>query len=167
MKSERFIQPNQKCRGITHYHGVLLWYEIPRGIHMVKLSDDRVTTLLKQLNLSYDTYITTCGHKIYQTNRVTNAVTCYTMKGEMLWEYKDESVMTDPRGVAVDTDSYVYVTSHSSTKVVVLEPDGRQGIQLISNNDGLSSPTGLHFDKSKNSLLVTNYNGTAFLYNMC
>ena len=89
------------------------------------------------------------------------------MKGDKLWEYKDESVLNHPRGVAVDTNSNVYVTSYSSTKVVVLEPDGRQGIQLINNNDGLNSPTGLPFNKSKNSLLVTNYNGTAFLYNMC
>jgi DNA-binding beta-propeller fold protein YncE len=57
----------------------------------------------------------------------------------------------------VDNNSNVYVTSISSNKVVVLEPDGRQGRQLISSDDGLNRPTGLYFDKSKNCLLVTNY----------
>jgi DNA-binding beta-propeller fold protein YncE len=89
------------------------------------------------------------------------------MKGEKLWEYKDESVLTYHRGVTVDNNSNVYVTSHSSNKIVVLEPDGRQGRQLISSDDRLNSPTGLYFDKSKNSLLVTNYRGPAFLYHMC
>jgi hypothetical protein len=51
--------------------------------------------------------------------------------------------------------------------VVVLEPGGRQGRQLISSDDGLSGPTGLHFDKSETSLLVSTYNRPAFLYHMC
>jgi DNA-binding beta-propeller fold protein YncE len=133
----------------------------------MKLSDDRITTLVKQSNMSYLSYKTACGDKIYQTNCDTNTVTCYTMKGEKLWEYKDGSVLNDPRGVTVDNNSNVYVTSYSSNKVVVLEPYGRQVRQLISSEDGLTRPIGLYFDKSKNCLLVTNYNGPAFLYHMC
>ena len=67
----------------------------------------------------------------------------------------------------MDNNSNVYVTSYRSNKVVVLEPDGRQGRQLISSEDGLNGPIGLYFDKSKNSLLVPNYHGPAFLYRMC
>ena len=84
-----------------------------------------------------------------------------------MWEFKDELVLIGPWGVTVDNNSNVYVTSISSNKVVVLEPDGRQGRQLISSDDGLNRPTGLYFDKSKNCLLVTNYQGPAFLYHMC
>ena len=115
----------------------------------------------------YNSYITTCGDKIYQTNNNTKTVTCYTIKGEKLWEFKDESVLKDPRGLTVDNNSNVYVTSYSSNKVVVLELDGRQGRQLISSEDGLNGPIGLYFDKSKNCLLVTNYRGPAFLYHKC
>jgi hypothetical protein len=85
----------------------------------------------------------------------------------MLWEYKDESVLNDSRGVTVDNNSNVYLTSYSSSKVVVLEPDGRQGRQLISSDDGLKYPIEICLIKSKNNLLVTNYKGTAFLYRMC
>ena len=166
-KTERRIKSSKLCYGITHHNGVLLWCEYQRGIQMMKLSDDRVTTLVKQSNLSYNSYITACGDKIYQTNRAISTVTCCTIKGEKLWEFKDESVLKDPRGVTVDNNSNVYVTSYSSNKVVVLEPDGRQGRQLISSEDGLNSPTGLYFDKSKNCLLVTNFCGPAFLYHMC
>ena len=164
-ETERFIKTSKPCRGITYHNGVLLWCEYERGIQMMQLSDDRVTTLVKQLTLSCS-YITTCGDKIYQTNRDTNTVTCYTIKGNKLWKYKDVSVLNDPRGVTVDNNSNVYVTSCSFHKVVVIEPGGRQGRQLISSDDGLADPNGIYFNKSKNSLCVANL-GKAFLYNMC
>ena len=161
---ERFINTSKPCRGITYHNGVLLWCEYERGIQMMQLSDGRVTTLVKQRTL-YCSYITTCGDKIYQTNRGTNTVTCYTIKGKKLWKYKDVAVLNDPRGVTVDNNSNVYVTSCSSHKVVVLEPDGRQGRQLISSDDGLADPNGIYFNKSKNCLFVANF-GKGFLYNM-
>ena len=61
---------------------------------MLKLSDARATTLVKQMTVYY-TYIAICGDKIYLSD--TSAVTCYTIKGEKLWEYKDVSVLKDPR----------------------------------------------------------------------
>jgi hypothetical protein len=51
-------------------------------------------------------------------------------------------VLIDPRGVTVDNDGYVYVTSYNSNSVVVLEPDGRHGRQILSSNGGLKMPTG-------------------------
>jgi DNA-binding beta-propeller fold protein YncE len=134
---------------------------------MMKLSDDRVTTLVKQINLPCLSYITTCGDKIYQANRNTSTVTCYTIKREPLWEYKDVAVLTDPLCVTVYNNSNVYVTSNSYNTVVVVEPDCRQGMQLISSDDGLNEPIGIYFDKSENSLLVTSDRGPVFLYHMC
>ena len=166
-KTERHIQTSKPCYGITYHNGVLLWCEYQRGIQMMKLSDDIVTTLAKQDNLPYNSYITTCGDNIYQTINHTSIVTCYTMKGEKLWEYKDTSVLTGPLGVTVDNTSNVYVTSFTLNTVVVVAPDGRQGKQLISSNDGLNGPVGIYFCKSKNSLLVATYLGPAFLYEMC
>jgi len=84
-----------------------------------------------------------------------------------LWEYKDVSVLNNPRGVTVDNNSNVYVTSFTSHNVVAIEPDGRQGRQLIRSGDGLKSPYAIYFDKAKNSLLVTTWSGPAFLYHMC
>ena len=81
-KRERRINTGQWCYGITYHNGVLLWCQVKRGIQMMKLSDDRVTTLVKQRNLSSNSYITTCREKIYQTDPDTNTVTCYTIKGD-------------------------------------------------------------------------------------
>jgi len=68
----------------------------------MKLSYDRVNTLVKQIHLPYDSYITTSGDKIYQTNYITITVTCYTIKREKLWGFKDDSVLKGPCGVTVD-----------------------------------------------------------------
>ena len=141
--TERRIKTSKSCRGIKHPNGVLLWCERKRGIQMMKLFDYEVTTLVKQSNLPDDSYIITCGDNIYQTNGDTSTVTCYTIKGEKLWEFKDASVLKDPRGVTVDNNFNVYVTSFTSNRVLVLEPDGTQGRQLISRDDGLNGPTGI------------------------
>ena len=113
-KTERRINTSQSCYGITYHNGVLLWCEVQRGIQMMKLSDDRITTLVKQSNMPSYSYITICREKIYQTNRNTNTVTCYTINGDKLWEYKVESVLNDPMGVTVDNNGNVYVTSCNS-----------------------------------------------------
>jgi len=86
-KTERRIKTSKPCHGITHHNGILLWCEPERGIQMMKLSDGRVTTLVKQRNLPNLSYTITCGEKRYQTNCDTSTVTCYTIKGEALWEF--------------------------------------------------------------------------------
>ena len=134
---------------------------------MMKLSEDRITTLVKQSNLPSDSYITTCREKIYQANPKTKTVTCYTIRGDKLWEFKGKSMLTEVRGVTVDTNGNVYVTSTGFNGVVVLEPGGKQGRQILSSDDGLKGPTGIYFDKSKNRLIVTNVNGPCLLYQTC
>jgi DNA-binding beta-propeller fold protein YncE len=165
--SERSINTSQGCHGITYHNGVLLWCEEQKGIQMMKLSDDRITTLVKQSNFPPDSYLTTRGEKIYQTDRNTNTVTCYTINGDKLSEYKNESMLKNPRGVTVDNNGNAYVTSCRSNSVVFIEPDGRQGRQILSSDDGLKQPWGMYFDKSKNSLIVANFSGSCFLYQKC
>ena len=166
-KTERRISTAQPCYGITYHNGVLLWCEEKKGLQMMKLSEDRNTTLVKQINLPSLSYVTTSGEKIYQTNPNTSTVTCYTIKGDKLWEFKDVPMLNVPRGITVDNKSKVYVTSFPSNNVVVLESDGKEGRQLLSSDDKLYDSCGIYFDKSKNSLLVTNFHGPSFLYHVC
>jgi len=75
---------------------------------------------VKQKNWAYGSYIAKCEDKIYQTNNNTNACTCYTIKVEQLWEFKDVSVLNDPRGLIMDNNYKVYVTSRTSNSIVVM-----------------------------------------------
>jgi hypothetical protein len=49
-KTERRIKTSQPFYGITHQNGVLLWSVYQKGMQMMKLSDGRVTTVVKQRN---------------------------------------------------------------------------------------------------------------------
>jgi hypothetical protein len=110
-QTERVIKTTSRCYGITYHKGTLLWCEGTRGLNKVELSDDILTTLVKDLKLSDQSFVTIFGDKIFQTNNINHSVTCYAINGEKLWEFRDESVLRAPVGVAVDNNCNIYVAS--------------------------------------------------------
>jgi hypothetical protein len=50
-KTERRINTDQCCCGITNHKGVVLWCEVKSGIQMMTLFEDRSTNLVKQISL--------------------------------------------------------------------------------------------------------------------
>ena len=140
--------------------------EESKGLIKIELSDDIITTLVKDVKLPDESFVTTFGDKIFQTNKINNSVTCYTINGEKLWEFKDESVLGEPLGVAVDNNCNIYVTSYYYNKVIVLSPDGKQWRQLLDQNDGMSGPYAIYIDKTTNNILITNYYGFALMYDI-
>jgi hypothetical protein len=61
-----------------------------------ELSDGRNTTLVEDVELPGESFVTTFGDKIFQTNHTNKSVTCYTINGEKLWEFRDKSVLGKP-----------------------------------------------------------------------
>ena len=165
-QTERVIKTTGRCYGIAYHKWTLLLCEYLRGLIKIELSDGRITTLVKNVKLADQSFVTTFGDKIFQTNHVNNSVTCYTINGEKLWKFKDESVLSTPVGVAVDNNCNIYVTSYSYNKVIVLSPDGKQWRQLLDQNDGMRCPYAIYIDKTTNNILIINYNGSAFLYHI-
>ena len=163
-RTERVIKTTERCYGIAYYAGTLLLCEGSRGLNKMELSDDRITTLVEDDMLPPGSFVTTFGDKIFQTNHANESVICYTINGEKLWEFKDESVMRQPAGVAVDNNCNIYVISHYYNKVIVLSPDGKQWKQLLDENDGLIRPYAISIEKTTNNILITNYDGRVFLY---
>jgi hypothetical protein len=139
--TERVIKTTGRCYGIAYHKGTLLWGEGSRGLIKIELSDGRITTLVEDLKLPDQSFATTFGDKIFQTNYINHSVTCYTINGEKLWEYRDESVLGQPVGVAVDNNCNIYVISYYYNKVIVLSTDGKQWRQLLDQNDGMSVHT--------------------------
>ena len=135
-------------------------------MNKIELSDGRITTLVEDVKLSGESFVTTLGDKIFQTHPVNNSVTCYTINGEKLWEFNDASVLRQPIGVAVDNNCNIYVTSFYYSKVIVLSPDGKQWRQLLDQNDGMSGPYGISIDKTTNNILITSYYGSALMFHI-
>ena len=148
-------------RGRTIYY--CAWY---KGLKMLNLSDRSVSDIISS-DMSNVTYVATSGDKLYYTNTDTNTVICCDLHGTTQWEFNDESVLQRPRGVSVDNDGNVYVVGYSINNVVVISPDGQRHRQLLSSMDGLSNPSVLDYDKSRNKLLVVNHeSSTAFLFDV-
>ena len=165
-RTERVIKTTGECYGIAYHKGTLIWCEESRGLNKMELSNGRITTLVEDVKLSGESFGTTFGDKIFQTNKINHSVTCYTINGEKLWEFRDESVLRQPVGVAVDNNCNIYVTSYNYKKVIVLSPDGKQWRQLLDQNDGMSCPYGISIDRTTNNILITNLSGSALMYHI-
>ncbi|CAC5373365.1 unnamed protein product [Mytilus coruscus] len=161
------IKTSNECYGITNKEGRMIFYELGRGIQTVDVTDEStVTTVVKFDGYHNWNYVTASKDKIYHTNPGTNTVTCYTGTGQKVWEYKDESIFKWIRGITIDNDSNVYVIYCRSNSVVVLSPDGKHARRLLGQENGIEYPCYIYFDKGRNILLVTNFMGPSFLYNI-
>ena len=133
------------------------------GLKMLNLSDKSVSNIINR-NVNCVFNVATSGDKLYYTNCFTHTVTCCDLHGTTQWEFKDSSVLQDPRGISVDNDGNVYVVGCSSNNVVVISPDGQRHRQVLSSKDGLVNPRVLDYDKATNRLLVVNESESAFLF---
>jgi outer membrane protein assembly factor BamB len=69
-----------------------------------------------------------------------STICCFTLTGQKIWEFKDESVLRTPNGIALDKNRNVYVAGVETNNVVVLSPDGKNCRQIITKSDGLNEP---------------------------
>ncbi|VDI66259.1 Hypothetical predicted protein [Mytilus galloprovincialis] len=157
---ERTIKTAGTCYGLCHSDNHLLYCDTGRGIQKVNISDNCSSTFVNDNTLSAWSYVATSKYKIFYTNTSGHTVTCCSLVGEKMWEYKDQLVGF-PRGISVDKDSNVYIASYGNDSIIVLSSDGKQARILLGSDDGISKPYGLAFDTKKEHLLVANYNGPA------
>ena len=135
------------------------------GLKILNLSDQSVSDIITS-NTPHVYYVAISGDKLYYTNCITDTVTCCDLHGTTQWEFNDEHVLQNPRGISVDNDGNVYVVGHMSNNVVVISPDGQHHRQLLSSKNGLNIPRVLDYDKSTNGLLVVNESESAFLFDV-
>ncbi|XP_052078274.1 uncharacterized protein LOC127716188 [Mytilus californianus] len=152
------------CYGVTCTDNSLLCYISKEGIQKISLDNYKVSTIIKS-GLHYG-YVAVHNNKLYYTDRDKNSVTCSDMESQLVWTFRDETVLKDPLGITVDTCGFVYVVSHAMNSVVVLSPDGQEKKVLLTNINGLKTPCALNYDKLRNRLLVANSERTAYLFDV-
>ena len=69
-----------------------------------------------------------------------SSICCFTLTGQKIWDFKDESVLRKPRGIALDKNRNIYAAGTETNNVVVLSPDGKNCIQILTKSDGLNKP---------------------------
>lgn len=120
--------------------------------------------LVEDKELNCMGYITTYMDKLYYTQK--NTVSCYSLTGKKLWEFKDESILKGALGVTTDKHSNIYVSDRFNNSIVVISPDGETGRRILGKKDGIIEPYGIFINKENDTLLVTNLNGTVVLYKL-
>jgi hypothetical protein len=102
------------------------------------------------------------------TIKCTNSgmICCFTLKGEKMWNFRNQNVLGKPKGIALDKYRNVYVAGMETNNVVVLSPDGKNCRQILTKSDGLNEPYSLRINIDRNELLVCNANGPAFLFSL-
>ncbi|CAG2256441.1 unnamed protein product [Mytilus edulis] len=104
------------------------------------------------------TFQATFKDKIFYTNSLKSTLTCCSLTGKMIWEYKDQSVRSS-KGISVDKDSNVYIASSDNDSIIVLSSDGKHARKLLGSDDGISRPFGLVVDLKNGKLIVLDNNG--------
>ncbi|CAC5380642.1 unnamed protein product [Mytilus coruscus] len=144
-KLRRSLPSEDKCYGITHNDGSLMVCVEGKGIQ-------NVNTQMKK--------------KLYYTNYEDHTVTCCDIGGNVIWIFKDENVVKNPRGIAVDNAGNVYTVSCSQHKLIVVSADGQQSRQLLSKDGGLNDTHAIAYDKIKSRICVVNLQNNGFLFDV-
>ncbi|XP_071149737.1 uncharacterized protein [Mytilus edulis] len=159
---------NDFSYGLSYYNESFICCTFNNGIITFNRSYKNIPNIRilpnvpKQLSKHYVTSNENC---MFHSNCDDNSVVCYDFNGQVQWKYSD-SMLRKPYGITLDSYSNVYVAGFESNNIVVISKDGRQAKELIGASDGILNPRAIYFHKTKNILLVTNYNRTAFLFDV-
>jgi outer membrane protein assembly factor BamB len=134
--------------------------------HIVYL--DPKGKLIDQINIPGEnsTNISLSDDTITCTDWTVNTIYCYTLTGQQTFAFKDENVLREPLGIALDKHRNIYVAGRGTNNVVVLSPEGTNCREISTKSDGLNRPYSLRINIDRNELLVCNKNGTAFVFSL-
>ncbi|CAG2222242.1 unnamed protein product [Mytilus edulis] len=144
------IKTKYECRAITVRDGKLLSISPKLGILSIDANNGNVLSTIEKRLPNY-TLLTSFKSKLYIGDPDINTISCCEMDGTTIWSFKDDTVITNPRGIAVDGMGNVYITNGDQNNVTVISSDGNQSKQLLSKVDGLKIPTAIQYDRKTKS----------------
>ncbi|VDI59110.1 Hypothetical predicted protein [Mytilus galloprovincialis] len=151
------------CYGVSVQNGSYI-VSTNIGIQILSTPLEGVTNIMTLSgDNGNDSYIASCQNCIIHSDYNSDSITCLNFKCELLWTYKDPT-LRKPCGITVDSDSNIYVAGSASNNIVLISPDGANAKPLLDSSHGILDPRAIYFDKKENVLLVSNYQGSAFVY---
>ncbi|XP_052082944.1 uncharacterized protein LOC127720410 [Mytilus californianus] len=156
---------NFSCYSITFSDGKLLTNACGRGIISIDATNGNILSTIKR-DLPTAASLALFKSKLYFCDPEKNTISCSDMEGNSIWTFKDDRVIKNPSGIAVDGMGNVYVTNQDLNNVIIVSSDGFQSKQLLSQSDGLKNPKAIQYDRKRNLLLVANKKKEAFLFDI-
>ncbi|XP_071135682.1 tripartite motif-containing protein 2-like [Mytilus edulis] len=163
----KIIDTTNRAYGIVCVDELLVFIGCtPNGIYDIDMKTKKQSQISSTIDSGQWSYITYFKNKFYVTNGTNHTVTSFDNKGNIMWAYKDDVNMKEPRGISVDNSGNVFIASAGSNNVTIISPDGSCAKQILGKKNGLNEPCTLHYDRSTNQLLVANVKGTVYLFNV-
>ena len=163
----KFVPLPDKPYGITYYDDSLICCVVNKNLHVLSCSEDfRISTIPSTATPKYS-YVVAFAGKICYTSKIQNTINCCLFNGTPVWQFKNEGILEYPRGITVDVKGNLYVVGQHTSNIVIISSDGQYQKQILTNEDGLNSPSAMCFDEPKKQLLVVNVeNGMAYLFSV-
>ena len=162
----RTIKLNGLKYGLTYKEGALICCVQGEGIISISLEDESVTFIV-DCNLPPFSHVTTYEDNIYYTGGLlSNTVTCCDFKGHIQWQFENKTILRETRGIGVDGNGHIFVAAYQTKNVVVISSDGKHSRIILNKDNGLTNPSGLHYDERTKKLLLSNWDDTAVLFNI-
>ncbi|CAC5389890.1 unnamed protein product [Mytilus coruscus] len=134
-------------------------------MHVISCKDFSITKIPNTSTSEYS-YITSHAGKIFFTDPDKNQVNCCLYSGVQVWEFKNEFILRNPRGITVDHKGNIFVVGMESQNIVVISSDGKQFKEIEMDQLNLSQPSSIFFDKIRKQVLVSDQDSVANLYNI-
>ncbi|XP_052251315.1 uncharacterized protein LOC127858319 [Dreissena polymorpha] len=152
----RRIQLQHAARGIAHHHGTLyvtsgtvLYHYTLTGTLMKQLYTDTVGG-----NSVWKCAVSPARDMIYVTNYAQHKLITLAMDGTLISSFTDPELL-HPHGVHVTPAGHVLVCGNTSNSVIQVDHEGRKKLAtLLSQKDGLSSPTSVCVNKNVDQITV-------------
>ncbi|CAG2226593.1 unnamed protein product [Mytilus edulis] len=126
----KFIKLPSGPYGIARDHNSLFVCVERRGIYKINILDGTTSCVISFVLPSHS-YVAVYTDRIYYTNYEYNNVVCCDRNGALVWTFKDDFVLKEPEGIAVDNNGNVYVVGEKSSNVVILSNDGKHHKELL------------------------------------
>ena len=100
-------------------------------------------------------YITvnTAGDKVFVSSLTQHTITCMTVDGSIIYQYRDKDLKY-PHGLYCDDGDIILVCDYDSNNVQMITAVGKKAGTVLSVADGLKMPCSISFRKSDNTLFV-------------
>jgi hypothetical protein len=163
----KFVPLPGRTYGITYYNDSLICCVENKNLHVLSCSEDfRLSEIPNTATLAYS-YVVVFAGKVIYTNPTQNNITCCLFNGTPVWQFKNEDILGNPRGITVDENGNLYVVGQYTSNTVVISADGQYQKQILTSDDGLNHTSAVCFDEPKKQLLVANVcDGMAYLFSV-
>ena len=153
----RAIQLDSECRGVcVSGDDIYVTCTISNGgeIRVLGLDGTLKRRVPTDKNSSpYEITLSPSGNKIFITDSETEMVTCITVDGRIVYQYRDDNLKC-AASMYCDSEDNLFVCDYRSNNVQAFTSDGKSRGTLLTSSDGLVRPTCIAYRSSDNELII-------------